>query len=160
MRLVQCTCVSCNKLASFPGLPTIQFLIAYSAQIWRGNIRPGLFYHTNNVNVYLAGGKGPWQTPAHYAHCCRIMLFLYSWYFYQLCSVIFPIMPNTQRLRDSSDRIGALSRSSNDTVNSEDVDSVSLGILPELWYELLHKSDIAIFMLAVPSVIFTRSKVK
>ena len=30
------------------------------------------------------------------------------------------------------DRVGALSLSSNDTVHSEDVDSVSLGILPEL----------------------------
>ena len=38
----------------------------------------------------------------------------------------------TQRLRDSSDRVGALSQSSNDTVDSEDVDSASLGILPEL----------------------------
>ena len=33
----------------------------------------------------------------------------------------------TQRLRNSSDREGALSRSSSDTVNSEDVDSLSFG---------------------------------
>ena len=38
----------------------------------------------------------------------------------------------TQRLRDSSDCVGALSRSKNDTVDLEDVDSISLGILPEL----------------------------
>ena len=38
----------------------------------------------------------------------------------------------TQHLRDSSDHVGALSWSNNDTVDSEDVDSVSLGILPEL----------------------------
>ena len=53
----------------------------------------------------------------------------------------------TQRLWDSSDREGALSRSSNDTVDSEDVDSVSLGILPELWYELLQESDVTILAL-------------
>ena len=35
-------------------------------------------------------------------------------------------------LRDSSEREGALSRSNNDIVDSEDVDSVSLGILPDL----------------------------
>ena len=55
----------------------------------------------------------------------------------------------TQRLWDSSDRVGALSQSSNDTVNSEDVDSASLGTLPELWY-LLQESDIAILVLVVP----------
>ena len=54
-----------------------------------------------------------------------------------------------QRLQDSSDRIGTLSRSNNDTVDSEDVDSVSLGILPELWYELLQESDAAILVLIV-----------
>ena len=53
----------------------------------------------------------------------------------------------TQRLRDSSDRVGALSQSSNDTVDLEDVDSVSLGILPELWYELLQESDVTIIVL-------------
>ena len=40
-----------------------------------------------------------------------------------------------------------LSWSSNDTVNSEDVDSVSLGILPEFLYELLQESDVTILML-------------
>ena len=39
------------------------------------------------------------------------------------------VIPGTP---DSSDRVGALSRSNNDTVDSEDVDSISLGILPEL----------------------------
>ena len=53
----------------------------------------------------------------------------------------------TQRLRNSSDREGALSRSSSDTVDSEDVDSVSLGILPELWYELLQESDVTILVI-------------
>ena len=48
----------------------------------------------------------------------------------QLSSPLCPMY--TQRLRDSSDREGALSRSRNDTVDLEDVDSVSLGILPEL----------------------------
>ena len=56
-------------------------------------------------------------------------------------------MPNTQHLQDSSDCVGVLSRSSNDTVHSEDVDFVSLGILPEVWYELLQESDIAILVL-------------
>ena len=53
----------------------------------------------------------------------------------------------TQRLRDSSDHIGTLSRSSNDTVDLEDVDSVSLDILPKLWYELVQESDVTILML-------------
>ena len=53
----------------------------------------------------------------------------------------------TQRLRDSADCEGALSRSSNDTVDSEVVDSISLGILPELWYELLQESDATILVL-------------
>ena len=53
----------------------------------------------------------------------------------------------TQRLWDSSDDEGALSQSSNDTVDSEDVDSVFLGILPELWYELLQESDVTILVL-------------
>ena len=49
--------------------------------------------------------------------------------------LLFPLgggLVCTQHLRDSSDRVGALSRSNNNTVDSEDVDSVSLGILPEL----------------------------
>ena len=53
----------------------------------------------------------------------------------------------TQCLLDSSDCKGALSRSSNDTVDSEDVDSISLGILPELGYELLQESDVTILVL-------------
>ena len=56
-------------------------------------------------------------------------------------------MPNVQHLRDSSDHEGALNRSSNDVVDLENVDSVSLGILPELWYELLQESDVIILML-------------
>ena len=44
------------------------------------------------------------------------------------------------------------SRSSNNTVDSENVDSVSLGILLELWYELLQESDVAILVLVIPSV--------
>ena len=56
-------------------------------------------------------------------------------------------MPNVQHLRDSSDHEGALSRSSNDVVDLEDVDSISLGILSELWYELWHESDVTILML-------------
>ena len=58
----------------------------------------------------------------------------------------------TQHLGDSSDRIGALSRSSSDTVNSEEVDSASLGILSELWYELLQESDVAILVLSVSGI--------
>ena len=42
---------------------------------------------------------------------------------------------------------GDLSWSSNDTVDSEDVDSISLGILPEFLYELLQESDITILVL-------------
>ena len=48
----------------------------------------------------------------------------------QLSSPLCPMC--TQRLLDSSDRKGALSRSSNDTVDLEDVDSISLGILTKL----------------------------
>ena len=48
----------------------------------------------------------------------------------QLLSPLCPMC--TQRFRESSDRVGTLSRSSNDTVDSEDVDSISLGTLPEL----------------------------
>ena len=45
-------CNSCAvSLASFPGLPTVQFLIACSMQKWRG--KPGPFYHVNDVSVYL-----------------------------------------------------------------------------------------------------------
>ena len=58
----------------------------------------------------------------------------------------------TQRLRDSSDHVGALSLSNNDTVDLEDVDSISLGILPELWYELLQESDAAILVLVAWAV--------
>ena len=54
---------------------------------------------------------------------------------------------------DSSDREGALSRSSNDTVDSEVVDSVSLGILPELWYELLQESDVTILVLVASGIL-------
>ena len=68
----------------------------------------------------------------------------------QLSSPLCPMC--TQRLRDSSDRVGALSRSSSDTVDSEDVDSASMGILSELWYELLQESDVAILVLVGPSV--------
>ena len=60
-------------------------------------------------------------------------------------------MPNVYTVfMDNSDHEGALSCSSNDTVDSEDV---SLGILPdrELWYELLQESDVNILML-VPTV--------
>ena len=48
------------NLASFPGLPIIQFLIACSMQKWRkkGDGRPGPFYHVNDVSVYLGRQKG------------------------------------------------------------------------------------------------------
>ena len=59
----------------------------------------------------------------------------------------------TQAFMDSSDHEGALSRSSNDAVDSEDMDSVSLGILPDrkLWYELSQESDVNVLVL-VPTV--------
>ena len=71
-------------------------------------------------------------------------------YYAQLSSPLCPLC--IQHLRDSSDCEGALSQSSNDTVDLEGVDSDSLGILPELWYELLQESDIVILVLVVPSV--------
>ena len=50
-----------------------------------------------------------------------------------------PLCPMcTQHLRDSSDHVGALSRSSNETVDSEDMDSVSLGILLEKPYDCMN----------------------
>ena len=49
-----------------------------------------------------------------------------------------PLCPMcTQHLWDSSDHVGALSRSSNETVDSEDMDSVSLGILLEKPYDFV-----------------------
>ena len=37
-------------IASFPGLPTIQFLNACSIQ--NGGGRPGIFNHVNDISVY------------------------------------------------------------------------------------------------------------
>ena len=42
-----CTC----KVASFPGLPTVQFLISCSMQKLTGKTWP--FYHMNDVSIYL-----------------------------------------------------------------------------------------------------------
>ena len=46
-----------QPLASFPGLPTVQFLIAWSMQKREGE---GLvsFYHMNDVSVYLGRQRG------------------------------------------------------------------------------------------------------
>ena len=55
-------------LASFPGLPTIQFLITCNMQKQRG--RPGIIYHVNDVSVYLGrqrGGKGSLIERMHFA---------------------------------------------------------------------------------------------
>ena len=43
-------------LASFPGLPTVQFLITCSMQ--NGGGRPGIFYHVNDVSVFLGRLRG------------------------------------------------------------------------------------------------------
>ena len=53
--------VSSKCIASFPGLPTVKFLIACSMQKNRGG-RPGPFYHINDVSVYLGRQKG-WKGP-------------------------------------------------------------------------------------------------
>ena len=45
-----------HAITSFPGLPTVQFLIAYGMQ--KGGGRPGPFYHVSDVNVYLLRHKG------------------------------------------------------------------------------------------------------
>ena len=44
------------SLASFPGLPTVQFLITCSMQKGRG--RPGPFYPMNDVSVYQGRQRG------------------------------------------------------------------------------------------------------
>ena len=43
-------------LASFPGLPTVQFLSLSVCKNEGG--RPGPFYHWNDVSVYLVGRRG------------------------------------------------------------------------------------------------------
>ena len=43
-------------LPLFPGLPTVQFLIACSMEKRRG--RPGPFYHVNDPSVYLGNPRG------------------------------------------------------------------------------------------------------
>ena len=43
-----------HNLASFPGLPTIQFLISCSMQKWRGK---AIYYHVNDTSVYLGGQR-------------------------------------------------------------------------------------------------------
>ena len=45
------TCNCAVNLASFPGLPTVQVLIACGMQNWG---MPGPFYHVNDVSVYLS----------------------------------------------------------------------------------------------------------
>ena len=53
-------------LASFPGLPTVQFLVTCSMQKQRG--RPGIIYHMNDVNVYLGRQReeGPLIERTHF----------------------------------------------------------------------------------------------
>ena len=46
-----------KRLASFPGLPTVQFLITCSMQ--KGGGRAGPFYHVNDVSVYLGRQGSP-----------------------------------------------------------------------------------------------------
>ena len=43
-------------LASFLGLPTVQFLITWVCK--NGGGRPGPFYHMNDINVYLGRQRG------------------------------------------------------------------------------------------------------
>ena len=52
-----------SKVASFPGLPTVQCCIACRGE------RPGLLYHANDTSVYL-GRRGVWYQieKLHFAH--------------------------------------------------------------------------------------------
>ena len=54
-----------NYLALFPGLPTIQFLIACSIQKLRGKV--SIIYGVNDVNVYLVDRQteGPSNKTVH-----------------------------------------------------------------------------------------------
>ena len=102
---------------------------------------------TSVVNLAHASTPST-RLPHIMLHCYRICYFFIPDTFTDYAQLSSPLCPMcTQRLRDSSDHVGALSQSSSDTVDSEDVDSTSLGILSELWYKLLQESDVAILVL-------------
>ena len=58
------------ELASFPGLPTVWFLIVYSMQKMEGGGRPANIYYMSDVNVYLGGhgGRGASNQRIHFTH--------------------------------------------------------------------------------------------
>ena len=51
-----CWSVCTSIVALFPGLPTVQFLIACSMQKRRGKAGP--FYHVNDISVYIGRQRG------------------------------------------------------------------------------------------------------
>ena len=57
-------CVIC--IASFPGLPTVQFLSLAVCKNGRG--RPGMIYHMNDVSVYLGRQRGEEESPVERSH--------------------------------------------------------------------------------------------
>ena len=61
------------RVASFPGLPTVQFLITCSMQNRGG--RSGLFYYVDDVSVYLGRQKGGGVTDRKYTFCTRVLHF-------------------------------------------------------------------------------------
>ena len=55
------------QLASFPGLPTVEFLVTYSMQ----KQREKTFYHLNGVSVYL----GRWGKRSPIERMCFVHAF-------------------------------------------------------------------------------------
>ena len=105
-------------------------------------------HHTSYIHVTYACMYDVWWQIGSGTLCFIVTILCYSYNFTNYAQLLSPLCPMcTQCLWDSSDRVRALSRSSNDTVDSEDVDFVSLGILTKLWYELLQESDVIIIVL-------------
>ena len=72
-------------LASFPGLPTVQFLSLSVCKNEGG--RPGPFYHWNDVSVYLVGRRG-WGGGMHYSHAFFVLN--QEWYAFRFTNVQNP----------------------------------------------------------------------
>ena len=75
-----------SMIASFSGLPTVQFLIACSMQKQRR--RPDPFYHVNDVSVYLGIDRGREGPPIKRMHSAHVLLVLnQEWYVFRFLDV-------------------------------------------------------------------------
>ena len=72
-------------LASFPGLPTVQFLLLSVCKNEGG--RPGPFYHVNDVSVYLVGRRG-WGGGMHYSQAFFVLN--QEWYAFHFANIQNP----------------------------------------------------------------------